>query len=828
MVFARRRVSGLAAAVSPESPVATAARACVETLELRRLMSAAADVTGLTALRADPDFAGVDGSGVGVAVIDSGTFAAHPDLRDNFVAYFDGVRDDADTPGSTNVDDAIDPDGHGTHTAGTVLSTDPEIGVATAADLVAIRGVPSAGDRTPQFDTVANSLQWVLNNYQRFNIKVVSISLADYETNFNSAGTKPQLLQELERLGMTLVIASGNNYANFAPELGASNPGIHGTLSVANTWADSGDGAEFPSLGGNGTRIRYIAGERDAAPDRLAATSQRSTLPNQVAAPGSNILSTWNDPDKLYNRLSGTSMATPFVSGMVALMQDAAFTYGGRYLTTEEVQQIVIGSADTITDADVGSNFRIPVAFDASGRPTRTGPDEDLPESGLQYKRIDVYAAVREVRRFVTGTAPDPSPTPPPDPEPIPTPTGDVNAVVSTAIELPSLNGTQAFVTEGDIGADGQVEAGANDVDLYKIVLDSPGQVTFATDGLQDGQPFDAYLRLFDAAGAELAAADDSGSLYPTLQSVRLPAGTYYFGISAFDNSAYDINTGAGAAGGASLGDYALTVSLENPDPNGVVQGATDVDLLNPDAINPTTERPANGFGGVIESDPDPLDPEGPRIEIGGADVDIFSVTAPDNGQLVIDVDAIDSAYPSDGVDSYVRVFDAAVTEVAANDDESAASRDSYLELDVTKGQVYYVAVTTFENRAFNPLDPFDRVGDVAAVGQYDLYLSFDNGDVDGTLFGANSVAIGTPRDGAVGSDAGAPLLGSNGGDKDVDFYAFTADAAGPARRGGRQPRRLARAGPGSMWRYSRPPATSSASPTPPAPTPPDRADRRG
>ena len=63
------------------------ARTWAETLEPRTLLSAAADITGLTALRADPAFAGVDGSGVGVAVIDTGAFAAHPDLRDNFVAY---------------------------------------------------------------------------------------------------------------------------------------------------------------------------------------------------------------------------------------------------------------------------------------------------------------------------------------------------------------------------------------------------------------------------------------------------------------------------------------------------------------------------------------------------------------------------------------------------------------------------------------------------------------------------------------------------------------------------------------------------------------------
>src|SRR3954452_23304565 len=71
-----------------------AQRALIECLELRQLLSAAADVTGLTALRADANFPGVDGSGIGVAVIDTGTFASHPDLVNNFDVFFDATRGD--------------------------------------------------------------------------------------------------------------------------------------------------------------------------------------------------------------------------------------------------------------------------------------------------------------------------------------------------------------------------------------------------------------------------------------------------------------------------------------------------------------------------------------------------------------------------------------------------------------------------------------------------------------------------------------------------------------------------------------------------------------
>lgn len=740
-----------------------------EPLERRTLLSAQADITQLTALRNDPAFAGVDGSGVGVAVIDTGVFANHPDLVGNFVAYFDAVGFSSTSPGTTDASVAFDPNGHGTHVAGTVASTNPEIGVATAADLIGIRGLPSAGDPNPQFDTVSNALQWVINNHQRFNIRVVNMSLGDYTTNFNTVpgGARPAVFSELDRLGITTVIASGNNYANFATP-GASSPSIFGTLSVANTWPDNGQGESFPQLGGNGNRINFVAGESDAAPDRFAATSQRSTLGNQVAAPGSGIFSTWNDPAKLYNTISGTSMASPFVAGTVALMQDAAMTYGGRYLTTAEVQSIVLNSADTIVDASVSTNFRIPVGFDEQGRPFRTGPDQDLPETGLTFKRVNVYSAVRTVFQVVTGRAPDPDPGD----------EGDTNNTTAGAVVVPALDATERFLFNGTVGTDGTVATGADDIDLFRVVLDSPGNLTVSSAAPVGGASFDAYLRLFDASGAPITAADNAGpNPYPVLQSGRLPAGTYYVGISSVSNVSYDITSGA-AANGASTGDYTLSISLSNPDPNGVASGAADVDLTSPNRLSPNSGLPTNYFPGRIESDPDPLNP-GSRITVGDTDVDMFRVVAPDTGFLTVDVDArdgINPPYPTTGVDSYVRVFDAALNEIAAHDDdEFGVLTDSFLEVAVTEGQVYYVAVTTFGNRNFNPADPFDRVSTTpGAVGDYDVYLSFDNGDFNGTVFEAVPADIGERLDGQIGADGGEGVGAT--GILDVDFFEFTGD----------------------------------------------------
>ena len=145
-------------------------------------------------------------------------------------------------------------------------------------------------------------------------------------------------IKTLQDLGITVVSASGNSYAN-DPTAGESFPAVVSTIGVANTWANSGQASDFSVPYGE-SGDTYYAIDNSATPDTLASTSQRSTLNNQLAAPGEDIYSTWNGTldssngsDLLHNTISGTSMATPFVSGVVALMQNAAKYFGGHYIS---------------------------------------------------------------------------------------------------------------------------------------------------------------------------------------------------------------------------------------------------------------------------------------------------------------------------------------------------------------------------------------------------------------------------------------------------------------------------------------------------------------
>lgn len=706
-----------------------------EPLENRCFLSAAFDLVGLTALRGDSNYAGVDGSGIGIAVLDTGVYAVHPDISPNFVAWYDAV-----THNSSGM--PFDHIGHGTHVAGTAASRNPQIGVATQARLISIRVLPDDNERRPSYDTVADGLQWVIDHYQQYNIRVVNMSLGVPGVNINQqqqrTDQEASRIAQLETLGVTVVTASGNFYSDFAGP-GASVPAVWSTIQVANTWEDNGQGDDFPSASAG---QNYAAIEYGPHADQFAASSQRSTLPNQVAAPGSTIYSTWNGAGgKLYNTISGTSMASPLVTGMVALMQDAAFTYGGVYLSPADILQIIRQSADDVVDAQTDSNARAPLIHNPDGS-LSIGTISGLSETGATFKRVNIYRAIQQVRTAVQHGG-----------NPIVPPTTDVNNTIPSATQVPDINGTRTYQYTGRIGSDGQVQDGPADIDLYRIVTDSPGVLTFASGAVAGGTNAVLSLRLFDNAGNQITLVSGNNNAgYPTLTTARLQPGTYYLGTSASPNTAYVITTGAGAAPGGTQGDYSLSIALTNPDPNGVIQGAV------PFAGLPTL------FHGNIGSDL--------GQPVGSQDVDFFEVIAPDTGTLTLDIDAV-SVYGANAVDSYIRVFNESLMQIAFNDDDGM-STDSYLQVPVVKGQRLFVAVADYSNAAFNPTDPFDRSA-AGPGGRYDIYFLFDNRDADGTVLSPSMGSIGTPIHSNIGMDGGF-LVGADG-TKDVDFYSFTPSA---------------------------------------------------
>ncbi|NBC31865.1 MAG: S8 family serine peptidase [Alphaproteobacteria bacterium] len=703
------------------------------------------DLIGLTALRNDPRFEGIDGDGVSVAVIDTGLDGSHPLLAPNVVAGRDFVF------GGEN---PVDRFGHGTHVAGTIGATDQNIGVAPSVDLIGLQVFQAGG--TAANTTIEAALEWVQANRQDLNIVAVNMSLGSGFFTSETQATASILfddIQRLEQAGVTVVSAGGNSFKdNEFQNFGA--PAVISTLGVGAVWQDD----SLPSARWGDGAVDFSTGA-----DRLVSFTQRLDAPNTVFAPGALIRSTV--PGGGLEDKAGTSMASPIVAGVVALMQDAALEFGERLLQPAEIVEILRSTADGVFDGD--------------------DEDDNVANTSVSYPRIDAFAAIEAVwQRF--GGSDDGGDGG----------GGDINATLATAIPGPRLDGSGTEVLNGRIGDDGSNNAvGAADVDLYRIELLSPGTLIVNTQAPSGGGPIlDTVLRLFDAAGNQIALNNDiaPGTNPASRLAVDLPAGIVYAGVSASDNSTYDPRVAGSGRPGQETGDYALRFALSNEDPNGLISGAVPVNIDTDEAAL---------LQGLIGSDN--------GAPVGPGDVDLFEIVAPDNGFLLIDTD---TPFSDNFVDSFLRVFDAAGNQLAASNNDLAVNSagqpveftdarfpglvfqdpvdrqfffghttDSFLAVPVESGVTYYAGVSDAANPGYSPTQLGNR-SEAGTGGAYDLFVDFVNNDINGSIPQAVSDVplplIGQP--GTIGSDSD-PATGQAlpVGGRDVDFVRFRPDRDG-------------------------------------------------
>jgi len=700
------------------------------------LASPAFDLIGLTAARADPLLAGIDGGGVSIAVIDTGLDSTHPLLAPHYVAGFNFIN---------NTGVPTDTQGHGTHVAGIIGATNPDIGVATGVGLIGLRVFPDNGGASNQ--TITQALQWVIDHRAQYNIVAVNMSLG---SGFYTSAAQDQSsiyvsrINALEAAGVTVVAASGNSYKGHETQNSAS-PGIVSTLDVGAVWQD-----------GVHTNVTWGAGATDftTGADRVTSFSQRIDAPNMIFAPGAIILSTV--PNNSYDYKGGTSMASPMVAGAVALLQDAAMTFGGRLLSADEVASFIISNAAAVFDGD--------------------DEDDNVVNTFVTYPRLDVHAALLAVRTFFVGSGGGAT---------------DANGTIDGAFRVPGpLTGRNNFASTGAIGADGAGSTvGASDVDLFRVVLSTPGTLAI-TVGTVTTNPadFNSYLRLFDASGSPIAFNDDGTLGTFSSLSVALAAGTYYAGVSGAPNSSYNPHTpGSGVAG--ATGNYALSIAFTNDDTSGTIGGAEDSDLGT--LVEPFTIDANIGEDGGVPT--------------ARADVDLYRVTVSDDGTLLID---IDTPYDTDYVDAYLRVFDESGNELVVNDDGlsfdfngvddeyadgSLVRRvgtgafeghvlDSFIGGTVNRGDVYLIGVSHYQNNAYDPGDLSTRPAS-GPGGRYRLTITFVSNDLNGAIPQAvDDARASLPAQfnpGVIGADGlqGGGL--QQVGDRDVDFIKLVPDAGG-------------------------------------------------
>lgn len=306
-------IKGFAAHLSPEGVARIRHEAGVRFVSPDRTVQAVGTAplapgefvpTGVRRMGAATTSTAHQASNVNVAVIDTGIDLGHPDL--NAVSGKNCVRSRSQ---------AQDDNGHGTHVSGTIAAKNNGsgvVGVAPGTKLYAVKVLNSQGSGT--WSQIICGIDWVTKNATALNIKVASMSLGGSGSNDNNCGNTNgdamhSAICRSTNAGVTYVVAAGNSatdFANFAP---ASYPEV---LTV--TAMSDSDGA--PGAAGGPPTCR--TGEAD---DRYASFSNYAVADTEVnhaiAGAGVCIYSTWLNHS--YNTISGTSMATPHVSGIVAL-----------------------------------------------------------------------------------------------------------------------------------------------------------------------------------------------------------------------------------------------------------------------------------------------------------------------------------------------------------------------------------------------------------------------------------------------------------------------------------------------------------------------------
>jgi subtilisin family serine protease len=276
--------------------------------------------TGVTrigaASRLRPDgslFQGPDPTAA-VAVLDTGIYN-HPDL--NVVGGVDCASDLlGDLLGGSGFSDR---NGHGTHVAGTIgAKADGQgvVGVAPGTPLYAVRVFSSLG--VGSMSDVVCGLDWVAENAAAKNIKVVNMSLGGSGTDDGACGTKNNdplhaAVCRVVAAGVTVVVAAGNDHVDLVQSVPAAYDEVMTVAAMA----------DFDGLPGGLAQTTCSTKDQDDT----AADFSNFALPGSpdaahtITAPGVCIYSTWNNGG--YKSISGTSMASPHVAGVVTRCIDA-------------------------------------------------------------------------------------------------------------------------------------------------------------------------------------------------------------------------------------------------------------------------------------------------------------------------------------------------------------------------------------------------------------------------------------------------------------------------------------------------------------------------
>jgi hypothetical protein len=303
----------------------------------------------------------VDGSGLAVAVIDTGVRSTHIDFGNRIVAQKNFVN---------GTDNAWDDHGHGTHVSGIILADSISQGIAPGAKLVSLKALDDTG--FGYWEVIDKALKWVLRNKDAYNITVVNMSIGDsgnYTEGFNDFLS--QTIKELRAERIAVTIAAGNNFKHHESKQGMSFPANCPSCVSVGAVYDANLGIQAYWSG---------AAAFSTGADRITPFSQRlhwttsAESRTDIFAPGARVTSTGYRDDYSMATMSGTSMAAPMTAGTILLIQQLFLRKYGELPSVDMLESILMKTATIINDGD--------------------DEDDNVENTGLDYPRGDALAAL--------------------------------------------------------------------------------------------------------------------------------------------------------------------------------------------------------------------------------------------------------------------------------------------------------------------------------------------------------------------------------------------------------------------------------------------------